>query len=970
MHRIVSPLRRIAAALFVALAPAALQLAAAPEGSPEWIAQFIDRSGGCVTLLNTMPALRDGRVPNMVCPACLKEGVLKWRPEAPDELTCTGCGRRITEAAFPASGKLSFDGMDFEFYQAPGNPQKFFLKPNLRYIKSLYAMTRARDLARLGKTKKDHESAARALAIMTAYADYYRQYICNVAGNQPYRPGWPRQCNWGRITHFGDYVFPKNFCSLYSDLASSDLSITPAQRAACRSLLETMISEVTLPFIRQVGGMGNPMGAAYADCIAAGRLFPEGRFIDYYTSGPDGKPRVLNGSDLVHEMIEGRHGLDNLLANYYYADGLMRERTVAYHEMLARGIRNTAQAIKGYSDPAGYDAAARGYTPFRQCDLLARPDLAAIFTRHQAVNFPDGRSIPVGDDYGDEVSKTPEQASCFYPGWGMGVLRLGKAGQISAAVLNFGSGLDGHSHNDMLSLLLWSNDLLMLNPTEYPAHRDGAIREEYWRGGAAAHNTALIDGVNHTRGRGNPALWAVSPAAGIVQAFADGAYPDKPGALRRTVFLIDSRPGRPPYLVDLFQVRGGAAHDYFLQAQNAKYGPPETVAVTAPKLVPTGKATLADYLGGKPDAAYTYIAAPEAGPLAATAEINWRFPGKDGEKGLRALIVPESGNTQLIRGRAPGVRHRNETDQTRTVDKFAVRRTGVAPLASSFLAVFEPLAAGVQPDIAEAVRLPAAGQAVSAARINRGGGFDLVIVNSGGGEAQVRDGDRLIRFDGKAAVLSFDAAAGEYRLTAAGGSTFHFGDLAIKCAGDIRGKLVSPPGGLAAKLAEERAATVETDCAVPADRAGRMLLVKTANGQTSGWLVTAVEALPMGGSRLTFDRSARIALPVVSAISADGLEFASSSVSRILPGDRARLGGEWRKIVKVTPPADGSKFNPKPSSDRYDLPDGNSRYRLDAPVKPGTVKVGDRIPVSEIAAGDEFTLDGITVQTFAAERAR
>lgn len=456
-------------------------------GSPGWIERYCDRSGGCLTLLNVQPTKPDGTVPGMKCPKCRAAGELRWRPETPEELQCRKCGVAVTEESFPSSRSLAHNGLKFEYYTADDGT-RWFLKPQLRYVKSLYAFYTAQTLAREARAKKDPGTGKRALAILCAYSDYYRNFIYNRVDGVIYRPGYPRQCNWGRITHFGDYLFPKKFCRTFRDLIAAGTPISEAERASVRALLESVIGEVTLPFIRQVNGLGNPMGAAYADCISAGRLFREGRFPDFCRTDADGNVPVLSGAGLVHEVIEGEHGYYNLLANYFYPDGLMRERTVAYQNMLIRGLRDTARAAKGYSDIRKDAVEKYGYTPFRALDLQPAEGPASLpFRAYADVCFPDGRSIPVGDDYGAIVQEKPAAASSVYPGWGIGALRLGRAPEASVAVLNWGSGLDGHSHNDMLSLLFWSNGQLMLSAPEYPAHRHGAIREEWWlrrRGGS------------------------------------------------------------------------------------------------------------------------------------------------------------------------------------------------------------------------------------------------------------------------------------------------------------------------------------------------------------------------------------------------------------------------------------------------------------------------------------------------------
>ena len=122
-------------------------------GSPGWIERYCDRSGGCLPLLNVQPTKPDGTVPGMKCPKCRVAGELRWRPETPEELQCRKCGVAVTEESFPSSRSLAHNGLKFEYYTADDGT-RWFLKPQLRYVKSLYAFYTAQTLAREARAKK------------------------------------------------------------------------------------------------------------------------------------------------------------------------------------------------------------------------------------------------------------------------------------------------------------------------------------------------------------------------------------------------------------------------------------------------------------------------------------------------------------------------------------------------------------------------------------------------------------------------------------------------------------------------------------------------------------------------------------------------------------------------------------------------------------------------------------------------
>ena len=923
-------------------------------GSPEWIECFIDRQGGCLTLLNVLPTLKNGTVPGMACPGCgnssndrFFQGTLVWNPEKPDELFCQKCHVTVSSENFPDSGKMQFDGLDFEYYDGHAG-KRYFWRPQLRYIKSLHAFYTAQTLAREAKRLRRLESGRQALAILIAYSRYYRHYICNLSHNTLYRPGYPRQCNWGRLTHFGDYVFPKKFCQTYQDLEAAKIPISPEERAEVRALLESIISEVTLPFIRQVNGMGNPMGAAYADCIWAARTFPEAKFPDYCNASGDTVP-VLDSPGLIREILEGPNGFQQLMSNYFYADGLMRERTTAYQEMLVRGLRNTATAIKGYRMPDSSDP------PF---DLLAEPGVQRNFSAHKAIHFPDGRSIPIGDDYGDVVTDTPQATSALYAGWGIGMLCKGTNEHRSCTVLNWGSGLDGHSHNDMLSLLFWSEGQLMLSPPEYPAHRDGAIREEYWRGGAAAHNTVIVDGTEHVRSRGNPLLWIDLPGIGIVRAESRLASPGN--HLIRTVFLLDTGKSCAPYLVDFFNVSGGSIHTLFFQAQGEKYQPRERLEILAPSLTPSSYATFAEMFASPMAPALQYLLAPRTALIQNKAELLWHFRSGEHNRMLRAVFLPD-GEEKLICTEAPGVRNRKEADQKRTVEKIIRQREGDSPgLNSCFVSLFEATSGAVASTPLQIQRLQTTGSAGAAAiRVIHATGEDLILSNPASKPVTITVGSGIqLCFDGTALVLRIPSYGKNAELTTVGGTSCTIGkEEPLACSGPYTGILTTSPTGLNSNLNQERNATITVNMTLPATCKNKVIFISQTNGFISAWHITALRPAPGGGTELELDRPARNAILNITPPTPASRRLYNRSVANVLPGDSCLIHGEWRRVTKIIRPESGSAFSPWPDEKIYQRSPGGFELLLDQPIPSIPEKSSLNIPVSEIARGDQFRIE-------------
>ena len=554
-----------------------------PEvGSKEWIELYLDRTGA---------AVRAGGI----CGWC--SSPLTFVPEVPDRLFCRKCKKEISDKTFPETGSQIFDGMKAEYHKVGEGRNSFhyYWKPILRFSKCRYAADQvAAQLARQG----DQVSARKSLDIMMSFADYYKKHILSANNRMKlYRAGWPGRCNWGRLTHFGDYCYASGYASRFQQILNTGLKVTEAERVRYRSLLESIITEIELPFVRQSAGMGNPMGACYRDFITTGKVFPEGRFYDLYDRDSAGKPRLLSGTDLVHEAIDGKHGIYNLLANYFYSDGLMHEPAVAYQGMLIAGLRSVVGVLDGYSDPAGYDAASRGYEPMKTIQIkefLNRPYIQKIFTGHIKVNFPDGKAIPFGDSPSRLMTRMPEKGAVFYPGFMIGSFRMPENKPLSALAMNCNA-RGGHSPNDQLNLLFWGSGMLLVNTTEYPEYTGRNARNSYWREQSAAHNTMTIDGLNHQRARGKIVFFTATPTVSAMQGLARKCYAD--GELRRTVFLIDPQNGKPPYMVDLFHGKGGrTAHDIMFQAQSVINTPKESFEVKSPVLSRTVQENLAEAL--------------------------------------------------------------------------------------------------------------------------------------------------------------------------------------------------------------------------------------------------------------------------------------------------------------------------------------------------------------------------------------
>ncbi len=896
-------------------------------GTPEWIRHYIDFSGAALVLSP------------LDCPQCDEKGTVEFRPVEEDHLRCRKCGFVFSDKTLPTSGVQIFEGMKLEYHQFP-NRRTTHWKPILRAMKARHAYNM------VSRTRsKDPAVARKKLDTMLAYAKFFKKHMVRGVGRHTFRPGYPRHCNWGRLTHFGDYVFPSSFCGIYQSIEQSGLPITPEERAEYRSLLENVISEITLPFIRQWRGMGNPMGQAFADCIACGTTFPEARIIDYYTLDADGKPRVMNGTDLVYESIQGRNGLENLVSTYWYSDGLMHEPTFPYQGMLVGGVSKTLKALKAFRPPSGYDPVKRGYRPITDFSFLDSPGYRKPMIRHTCLAFPNGEAIPFGDCTTRMANKTPPKESDLYHGWGVGALRH----ENTVAAMNWGNLRDGHSHNDMLNLLYWGDGMLLLSTTEYPSRNDEKIPIDYWRNGAGAHNTVMVDGKNHERARGGAGAWGVTDHLKVMQGFSDRSYSG--AVLRRSAFLVNSRPGLPPYLVDFYQVDGGKeSHDYFLRAQSRHHEPQEKLEVISPKMSPTGKKSLADVLSNaEKKNVYPHIRQPEAGKFRGDAEVLWTLPYQGSALCLRGILVPEAvGSSFLYTGSTPGFRTGAHDSLDRRVQSVIWRREkGVSErsMHSCFLAAFEYAKTGGKMDLKKVKRLNVSGSSASrAAEVTHGSGKDILLLSDGNEKMSVNTSAGKIAFNGIAALLSLDRNGKLLKVTTTGGRSLEVNGKRIPVGTLIRGRLAGMPTGLSEWLQNEKNATVIVGGKVPREAIGNMLIVKHRTA-TASYKIIGVKPLSGNRTELELDRSARhMILRVSVAPNRRDMEILSGGGDGVLPDSFLVVNGRSYRIQTV----DRSNFN-RGGVKKL----GNAALTVEKPL-PQNGEM--RFPVTEFGPDDPYTV--------------
>jgi hypothetical protein len=163
---------------------------------------------------------------------------------------------------------------------------------------------------------------------------------------------------------------------------------------------------------------------------------------------------------------------------------------------------------------------------------------------------------------GGRVAPLVESKNVLLPGYGHAVLGAGKGDRQVQAHLHFSPFKEAiHTHADGLSLMLWAFGSELYTDIGY--HRS---KYRPWASTTLSHNTVVVDrGVqNGTSTKGRLLAWAEDGRGrSFVQVEDAGAYGPPVTRYRRTL-LLDATDVDGPYVMDVFEVRGGTMHDYAL----------------------------------------------------------------------------------------------------------------------------------------------------------------------------------------------------------------------------------------------------------------------------------------------------------------------------------------------------------------------------------------------------------------------
>jgi hypothetical protein len=304
----------------------------------------------------------------------------------------------------------------------------------------------------------------------------------------------------------------------------------------------------------------------------------------------------------------GWDGFQQTIDEWFLPDGTTSE-SPAYAMMTLHNVWDMPQALRGYTEPAGYrgpDGKRRvavdlyhgtayeriwencfkglqGDLTFpAYADSYRDTRIGSNFLELMAANYPERPEYLalLKETCGEDLAKAYAPLALYYrepglekkttprivlPDWcapelRIGHMRTGTDGRESLLLLS-ASHWANHHHQDSLNLTYWKNGGELLSDLGYLW--DHPRKHQASR--TVAHNTVVIDEKDQrTKERGGDVVFFRSSEHVKVMEATSAAYAET-GEYRRTSALIDHGEGRS-YVVDFFRVEGGRTQDFVYHA--------------------------------------------------------------------------------------------------------------------------------------------------------------------------------------------------------------------------------------------------------------------------------------------------------------------------------------------------------------------------------------------------------------------
>ena len=662
---------------------------------------------------------------NVDCPNCEGGNVSDsdrwiWAVEEPDRITCKFCGMAFPNEKYPLDHETTVTDSTGERhtyrYWRGSDGYKHYMDMRVENCRKVYVERSAGDLARLYGTTGEERYARQALLILHRLAEVYPHYsphgIESFATMAPQihdiqmlpEPADGLQPVPGLAQDLPGYETPYPYCSgmradggdnwFYAEMPAP-LAVAYDQVASSEELN------------RLSDELGQDVGQGIEAFLRAtanyARTFPIylGNMDPSLIRGLATIGRVIGEPEFVHDALRRAR---MILDRQFYPDAIWREGSPSYHSQTVSGLRSCLEGpLNGYSDPEGYVNPEDG---LHIDNLDAARDVPMLYESIAALGemrLPSGRGLPIHDTWARPSQRRSDQAASDEPietrlMWALGqaILGLGPEESGVQTSLHF-SGSYGHAHADNLDLMVHACGRELISDIGY-THT--LLRP--FSTSSPAHNLVVVDGTSQQGADGRLLGWGVcGDLLRFCEAAAESAYGGVVSDYRRGVATV-ALPGTGAYVVDVFRVKGGSTHEWFLHGSADE---DQTMACSLPmeamerSLLPDGRpldrAELGPGQGWNPirngvnllyglfeglsgadtDGAWTVTFACEA----------------TGSPAVRTTVLDQPGTT-VMSATAPSIRRAEETNANiwdYTMPVVIARRSG-SDLESVYAAVHEP----------------------------------------------------------------------------------------------------------------------------------------------------------------------------------------------------------------------------------------------------------------------------------------
>lgn len=633
------------------------------------------------------------------CPNCRKgshEGDLTWNGIAdPHRVRCKSCGMVFPNDRYPLNGSAEVRDRAgkahvWRWHELPDGNRSYFLA-RARFDAKDYLGKAVFDLAAAYRLTGEAAYARRAALLLDRLARLYPTWNVmhdypKAGGKYPVENAKPPFTTWNGVwARWWYYEIPTQLIHAYDLLYDSGAFEQLAQERGVsveeiRIAIEEGFFRNAINFVRTYKEIyTNASPPIYMGLIAAGRVL--------------GDPALVR---------DGVTRAATLFRTQFYADGLWNEGAISYHWMTVNFMQRVLAYARGHTDPANY-APPAGESRFVDLDMAKQfPVIARSQVAPMQLVWPNGRAVAVHDSWPKETYATRHALGpMLLSHYGHARLAARQTDGELQAHLHF-SGASGHSHADNLSLLLYSHAEELLPDLGYTW-----TSWRFWTAGTPSHNTVSIDHQEIKPDRRTGVVTLLSLCPGDVQVI-EASQPwsfDNAREYRRRLMLVPVDADRS-YVVDVFNVEGGSAHDYFLHGHAER--PQEAAAsvtlrseadtLLGPGVtfrLPHNHADRGETANGW-SVGYAMIRDIRAGDGSAPFHVDWRFADQSAPS-LRTHVL--GGPQQRVAlGRSPQVRPAGEQfkESEEKLNDFwrptlVLRRAGAAPLASRFIVIHEPV---------------------------------------------------------------------------------------------------------------------------------------------------------------------------------------------------------------------------------------------------------------------------------------